>query len=215
MCGRFASYKNLNKLKNIFDVINSDFNITQSYNVSPGQDVNIILSYKFENYLLSSNWGYNFINSKTQNNQSVINSRIETINSKLLFKDSFLKRKCIIPVNGYFEWSQQEGEKKPYFIQLGAGELIYLAGVWRKEKYNDDKRRVFSIITKAANSKINKIHHRMPVVLNTNNAQDYLETNDNDLIFNNYEDVDLNITEVSKHVNNPKNNDEKCIATIN
>lgn len=215
MCGRFASYKNLNKLKNIFDVINSDFNITQSYNVSPGQDVNIILSYKFENYLLSSNWGYNFINSKTQNNQSVINSRIETINSKLLFKDSFLKRKCIIPVNGYFEWSQQEGEKKPYFIQLGAGELIYLAGVWRKEKYNDDKRRVFSIITKAANSKINKIHHRMPVVLNTNNAQDYLETKDNDLIFNNYEDVDLNITEVSKYVNNPKNNDEKCIATIN
>ena len=215
MCGRFASYKNLNKLKNIFDVINSDFNITQSYNVSPGQDVNIILSYKFENYLLSSNWGYNFINSKTQNNQSVINSRIETINSKLLFKDSFLKRKCIIPVNGYFEWSQQEGEKKPYFIQLGAGELIYLAGVWRKEKYNDDKRRVFSIITKAANSKINKIHHRMPVVLNTNNAQDYLETNDNDLIFNNYEDVDLNISEVSKYVNNPKNNDEKCILTIN
>lgn len=215
MCGRFASYKNLNKLKNIFDVINSDFNITQSYNVSPGQDVNIILSYKFENYLLSSNWGYNFINSKTQNNQSVINSRIETINSKLLFKDSFLKRKCIIPVNGYFEWSIQEGEKKPYFIQLGAGELIYLAGVWRKEKYNDDKRRVFSIITKAANSKINKIHHRMPVVLNTNNAQDYLETKDNDLIFNNYEDVDLNITEVSKYVNNPKNNDEKCIATIN
>ena len=215
MCGRFASYKNLNKLKNIFDVINSDFNITQSYNVSPGQDVNIILSYKFENYLLSSNWGYNFINSKTQNNQSVINSRIETINSKLLFKDSFLKRKCIIPVNGYFEWSQQEGEKKPYFIQLGEGELIYLAGVWRKEKYNDDKRRVFSIITKAANSKINKIHHRMPVVLNTNNAQDYLETKDNDLIFNNYEDVDLNITEVSKYVNNPKNNDEKCIATIN
>ena len=215
MCGRFVSYKNLNKIKNIFNVSNSDFNITQSYNISPGQDVNIILSYKFENYLLSSNWGYNFINTKTQNNQTVINSRIETINSKLLFKDSFLKRKCIIPVNGYFEWSQQEGEKKPYFIQLGAGELIYLAGVWRKEKYNDDKRRVFSIITKAANSKINKIHHRMPVVLNTNNAQDYLETKDNDLIFNNYEDVDLNITEVSKYVNNPKNNDEKCIATIN
>ena len=215
MCGRFASYKNLNKLKNIFDVINSDFSLTQSYNISPGQDVNIILNYKFENYLLSSNWGYNFINSKTQNSQSVINSRIETINSKLLFKDSFLKRKCIIPANGYFEWSQQEGEKKPYFIKLDAGELIYFAGVWRKEKYNDDKRRVFSIITKAANSKINKIHHRMPVVLNTNNAQDYLETKDNDLIFNNYDDVDLNFTEVSKHVNNPKNNDEKCILAIN
>ena len=215
MCGRFASYKNLNKLKNIFNITNSDFNITQSYNISPGQNVNIILSYKLENYLLESNWGYTFINSNTQNKQMVINSRIETINSKLLFKDSFLKRKCIIPANGYFEWSQKEGEKKPYLIKLGDGELIYFAGVWRKEKYNDDKRRVFSIITKAANKKINEIHHRMPVVLNANNAQDYLETKDNNLIFDKFEDVDLNFSEVSKYVNNPKNNDEKCITTIN
>ena len=215
MCGRFASYKNLNKLKNIFNITNSDFNLTQSYNISPGQNVNIILSYKLENYLLESNWGYTFINSNTQNKQMVINSRIETINSKLLFKDSFLKRKCIIPANGYFEWSKKEGEKKPYLIKLGDGELIYFAGVWRKEKYNDDKRRVFSIITKAANKKINEIHHRMPVVLNANNAQDYLETKDNDLIFDNLDDIDLNFTEVSKFVNNPKNNDEKCITPIN
>ncbi|MFL2543501.1 MAG: SOS response-associated peptidase [Alphaproteobacteria bacterium] len=215
MCGRFASYKNLNKLKNIFNITNSDFNITQSYNISPGQNVNIILSYKLENYLLESNWGYTFINSNTQNKQMVINSRIETINSKLLFKDSFLKRKCIIPANGYFEWSQKEGEKKPYLIKLDDGELIYFAGVWRKEKYNNYKRRVFSIITKAANKKINEIHHRMPVVLNANNAQDYLETKDNNLIFDNFEDVDLNFSEVSKYVNNPKNNDKKCITTIN
>ena len=215
MCGRFASYKNLNKLKNIFNICNSDFSTTQSYNISPGQDVNIVLNYKFENYLLSSNWGYNFINNKTKNNQSVINSRIETINSKLLFKDSFLKRKCIIPANGYFEWSEKEGEKKPYYIQLGAGELLHSAGVWRKEKYNNDKRRVFSIITKVANSNINKIHHRMPLVLNANAAQDYLELKDNDLNFNNFEDVDLKFTEVSKYVNSPKNNDQKCIASIN
>ena len=215
MCGRFASYKNLNKLKNIFNITNSDFNITKSYNISPGQNVNIILNYKFENYILESNWGYNFINNKTKSKQIVINSRIETINSKLFFKDSFLKRKCIIPANGYFEWSQKDGEKKPYLIQLGDGELIYFAGLWRKEKYNDDKRRVFSIITKAANKKINEIHHRMPVVLNANNAQDYLETKDNNLIFDNFEDVDLSFSEVSKYVNNPKNNDEKCITTIN
>ena len=215
MCGRFASYKNLNKLKNIFNICNSDFSTTQSYNISPGQDVNIVLSYKFDNYLLSSNWGYNFINNKTKNNQSVINSRIETINSKLLFKDSFLKRKCIIPANGYFEWSEKEGEKKPYYIQLGDGELIYFAGVWRKEKYNNDKRRVFSIITKAADSNINKIYHRMPLVLNANAAQDYLELKGDNLNFNNFEDVDLKFTEVSKYVNSPKNNDEKCITSIN
>ena len=215
MCGRFASYKNLNKLKNIFNICNSDFSTTQSYNISPGQDVNIVLNYKFDNYLLSSNWGYNFINNITKNNQSVINSRIETINSKLLFKESFLKRKCIIPANGYFEWSEKDGEKKPYYIQLGDGELIYFAGVWRKEKYNNDKRRVFSIITKAADTNISKIHHRMPLVLNANAAQDYLELKDDNLNLNNFEDIDLKFTEVSKYVNSPKNNDEKCITRIN
>ena len=93
--------------------------------------------------------------------------------------------------------------------------MIYFAGVWRKEKYNNDKRRVFSIITKAANLNINKIHHRMPLVLNANAAQDYLEFKDNNLNFKNFEDVDLKFTEVSKYVNNPKNNDQKCITSIN
>ena len=215
MCGRFASYKNLNKLKNIFNISNTDFINNESYNISPGENVNIVITYKLQNYLLSSNWGYNFINNKTQNNQIVINSRIETINSKLLFKDSFLKRKCIIPANGYFEWSIKNGEKKTYLIQLGHGELIYFAGIWRKEKYNNDLRRVFSIITKSANKTINEIHHRMPVILNANDAQNYLDTINNDLIFDNTDEIDLSITEVSKYVNNPKNNDENCIKPIN
>ena len=49
MCGRFASYKNLNKLKSIFNISNSDFIDTKSYNISPGQDINILLNYKYEN----------------------------------------------------------------------------------------------------------------------------------------------------------------------
>jgi len=215
MCGRFASYKNLDKLKNIFDLNKTNYNTDSSYNIAPGEDVNIILNYEYQNYLLASNWGYSFINNKTQNKQIVINSRIETINTKLLFKDSFLKRKCIIPANGYYEWNINGAEKKPYFVQLGDGELIYFAGVWRNEKHQDDKRRVFSIITKAANKKINKIHHRMPIVLNANNAVDYLDNRKNNLSFDEFEDIDLSFHEVSKFVNNPKNNDEKCIMPLN
>ena len=106
-------------------------------------------------------------------------------------------------------------KKKTYLIQLGDGELIYFAGIWRKEKYNNDLRRVFSIITKSANKTINEIHHRMPVILNANDAQNYLDTINNDLIFDNTDEIDLSITEVSKYVNNPKNNDENCIKPIN
>jgi len=215
MCGRFASFKNLKKLKNIFDLNSNNFNVTSSYNISPSTDVNIILNYEYQNYLLPTNWGYSFINSNTQKKQIVINSRIETINTKLLFKDSFLKRKCIIPSNGYYEWSNSGDEKKPYFVKLGDGELIYFAGVWRKENHKDDKRRVFSIITKEANKNINKIHHRMPIILNANNALEYLDNKNNNLLFDDFEEIDLSFHEVSKYVNNPKNNDAKCIIPLN
>ena len=50
--------------------------------------------------------------------QNIINSRLETINSKLLFKDSYLKRKCIILANGYYEWQNKNGIKIPYLFQI-------------------------------------------------------------------------------------------------
>ena len=55
----------------------------------------------------------------------------------------------------------------------------------------------------------------MPIIFNPNDAQEYLDQKDNNLNFDNQEDIDLNYVEVSKHVNNPKNNDEKCITAIN
>ena len=133
MCGRFASYKHHEKLNKIFDLKNKIENKLNSYNVTPGQNINIILNYNYYNYILESNWGYSFVNKTTNQNQTVINSRIETINDKLLFKESFTKRKCIIPINGYYEWKNNGNQKIPYFVQLGDGELIYLAGIWRKE----------------------------------------------------------------------------------
>mgnify|MGYP006189474301 CR=1 FL=1 len=218
MCGRFASFKNHEKLKNIFDLKNKSEKIHPSFNVSPGQNINIIFHYDFHNYLLESNWGYSFINNDTQRKQIVINSRMETITTKLLFKDSFLKRKCIIPINGYYEWGVKSGEKKPYYIQLGDGELIYLAGIWRKENHNEKKIKVFSILTKAANFTIQKVHHRMPVIFNANEAVQYLENQNNNTFINNLtktDEIDLKFYEVSKHVNNPKNDDAKCIEEIN
>ena len=111
MCGRFASYKHHEKLNKIFDLKNKAEKQFKSYNVTPGQNINIILNYDYYNYILESNWGYNFVNKTTNQNQKVINSRIETINEKLLFKESFTRRKCIIPINGYYEWKNNGNQK--------------------------------------------------------------------------------------------------------
>ncbi len=219
MCGRFATFKHHEKLHKIFDLKNKVENKFKSYNVTPGQNINIIINYNYYNYILESNWGYSFVNKTTNQNQTVINSRIETINEKLLFKESFTRRKCVIPINGYYEWKNDGNQKIPYFIQLGDGELIYLAGIWKKELKGDKKVRVFSIITCNADSKIKHIHSRMPIILNLNEAFGYMDNERSDQIINDKiksdSDIDLKFHEVSKYVNNPHNNDYKCVEPIN
>ena len=74
MCGRFASYKHHEKLNKIFDLKNKIENKLNSYYVSPGQNINIIINYNYYNYILESNWGYSFVNKTTNQNQTVINS---------------------------------------------------------------------------------------------------------------------------------------------
>ena len=94
--------------------------------------------------------------NKIDEKKTIINSRLETISTKIIFKDSFLKRKCIIPTNGYFEWKIINNEKHPFFINLPDKEIIYFAAIWRIEKTNNNTLSVCCIITKEANSKMSK-----------------------------------------------------------
>tara|TARA_B100002051_G_C16233022_1_gene391301 strand:- start:48 stop:494 length:447 start_codon:yes stop_codon:yes gene_type:complete len=147
----------------------------------------------------------------------VINARIETIVSKYLFKDSFIKRKCLIISNGYFEWKKIDNTKQPYFISIPKNELMFFGGIWRQEIKNNIKTNVACIITKEANENLSKIHSRMPLIMSHNEGLEYLNDNDNNFLKNNKSVVedDIDYFPVSKYVNNPKNNDENCIKEIN
>ena len=105
MCGRFINVSNKNYTQKIFQINKINNFSKTSYNISPQQNVNVIFSNKGELTLDSLKWGYSFFNNQIKKNQLVINSRLETIDSKFLFKDSYLKRKCIILSNGYIEIS--------------------------------------------------------------------------------------------------------------
>jgi len=206
-------------------IIEKSFKISQtknfyenSYNVAPAQKINVILNNKEELILDSLNWGYSFFNKNNNKNQKVINCRIETVNSKFLFKDSFLKRKCIILANGYYEWKKINNKKIPYFINIPVLEPIYFAGIWRIEDHNNIKTPVCSIITKEANNKITFIHHRMPIIFSFNEALIYLNDTSNNFskkIKNTEIEDELDFYEVSTIVNNPTNNFKSCIEPMN
>ena len=217
MCGRFINIEKKEKIVKLFPsskVLNYS---NKSYNISPSNLINVI--YKNNNNIYIDNlfWSFSYYNKQNNITQFVINARIETIVSKYLFKESFIKRKCLIISNGYFEWKKIDNTKQPYFISIPKNELMFFGGIWRQEIKNNVKTNVVCIITKDANEDLSKIHSRMPLIMSHNEGLDFLNDNDNKFLENNKSVVedDIDYFPVSKNVNNPKNNDENCIKEIN
>ena len=216
MCGRFINLTGINSIKKIFN-IDSSLNINLlSFNISPSQNCHIVFK-KNELKIEAAKWGYIFNDSKTNQEKNAINSRLETLANKILFKESYYKRKCIIPVNGYYEWSIKDNIKIPFFIHLPPAEPIYLAGIWKYKDYKINNHKVFTVITKNANNHIQEIHHRMPIVLSRYEAEEYLYDDDSALLTKNFTssiETELDFFPVSKFVNNPLNNSKECIEPI-
>ena len=217
MCGRFVNINEKKKILKIFNAKDLAKSNNKSFNVAPGRNIDVIFIDEGNYFIDSFYWGYSFIDTKSNVLQNVINSRLETINTKLLFKDSYLRRKCIIIANGYYEWKNVENNKKPYFINLPVNELICFAGIWRNEIKKGNKLKVCNIITKSANSKLSFIHNRMPFILSIPDSIKYLNDTTNTFSFSNREsniEEDLDYYEISKYVNNPSNDSKECINPI-
>ena len=218
MCGRFISISEKNKVKKIFDIKKINNFTEKSYNICPKQKINLIFIENGNLTLDSLEWGYSFHNKITNKNQLIINSRIETINTKLIFKESYLKRKCIVLSNGYIEWKHTTKDKLPYFINIPEKELFFIGAIWRLEKINNTFTSVCCLITKKANNEIKHIHERMPVIFSPKEAINFLNDDKNEysetLIKSEIED-ELDFFQISKTINNPKNNNKACLFPLN
>ena len=217
MCGRFINLTKTSSLKKKFDIVSPRTKDLLSYNISPSQTSNIIFKKNIIN-IDESKWGYSFFDKKNNQEKNIINSRIETINNKVLFKESYYKRKCIIPLNGYYEWSLIDNNKIPFFIHIPPCEPMYLAGIWKYINFKKDDQKVFTIITKNANENIRKIHHRMPALLSVEEAMEYLDDDNSSFLNDNFSsslESELDFYQVSKFVNNPLNNSKECIQPAN
>jgi len=217
VCGRFVNIEKKEKIQKLFPSLSAINYSDKSYNISPSNLINVIYKKNNNIYLDNLFWSFSFFNKQNNITQFVINARIETITSKYLFKESFIKRKCLIISNGYFEWKKIENTKQPYYISIPKNELMFFGGIWREEIKNNLKTNVVCIITKEANENLSKIHTRMPLIMSHNEGLDFLNDDSNRFLEANRSIIedDIDYFPVSKTVNNPKNNDEYCIKEIN
>ncbi|MGI9470642.1 MAG: SOS response-associated peptidase [Rubripirellula sp.] len=151
----------------------------------------------------------------------MINARSETLDSKPSFKNSFASRRCLIPIDGYYEWQKRPDGKQPYLIEPANGRVHLVAGLWEENRKVDAAQpiRTCTIITTSANQLTGEVHDRMPVFLEEQDHDRWLDPGYRDVpalkeLLHPADESLLRMTPVSQYVNSPRSDDERCVAPL-
>lgn len=215
MCGRFAFYSPSEAAVALFGVSTS-IEIEPRFNIAPTQYVAAIRDDKNkERELVMLRWGLvPFWAKDAKIGNRMINARAETVAEKPSYRAAYRHRRCVVLADGFYEWRREGDIKTPYFISLAGGEPFALAGLWENwnDKESGDSLQTTTLITTTANDFMTPLHHRMPVILESNTAGEWL-AGSNDLL----DDVaaitpPLQAWPVDKRVNNARNEGEKLVS---
>jgi putative SOS response-associated peptidase YedK len=106
----------------------------------------------------------------------LINARSETVQEKPSFREALKKRRCIIPADGFYEWQRTATRKQPYFFHLGNNLPFGFAGLWDRWRSEDGEViESCAILTTEANELLRPIHERMPVILQLEDHELWLD----------------------------------------
>ena len=174
MCGRFAQIDSEDKVMSVFNILQSEMILEPRYNICPSQRIPVIIQQHGLRTLEMREWG--LIPFWAKEPKPMINARAETAAEKPSFRNALRERRCLIPASGYFEWAKEEGQKNPYYIRLKDSTPFAFAGLWEEWTSTEGEiRRTCVILTIVANSLMQKIHHRMPVILTPSRGALWLE----------------------------------------
>ena len=170
MCGRFFLQRDPAGLARYFETTNATPNHAASWNVAPTQDSLAVRRHPEtgERHLDRLRWGLVPSWAKDATGAArLMNARADGLAEKPSFRDAFRKRRCLVPMDGFYEWRKGEGsEKQAYAVALASGEPMAVAGLWEGWKQPDGAwLRTFTVITTDANPKQALVHHRMPAIL--------------------------------------------------
>lgn len=184
MCGRFGLFAELDALAEQF---NFDPSIMQDiyqprWNIPPTLPVLTVQQSSDEqtsrrNTARLLRWGMTGAQAKNQTKASrpLFNARGETVHRLPSFRRAFRERRCLLPADGFYEWRKDEsGSRTPVWFHRGDGAPIAFAGIWSSESTSGGNIDSCAIITCAANYLVSPVHTRMPVILQPQSYEEWL-----------------------------------------
>ena len=216
MCGRFALTSDAASISKHFRV-NLSSPILPRFNIAPSQKILGIRpqskAHEYTSALLS--WGLIPSWARDQSiGARLTNARSETVLTKPSFRDSFRRRRCLIPADGFYEWTASKNRKQPYYIRLASHQPFGIAGLWDSWESDGERIETCTILTCDANEAMKHLHPRMPVVIQPERYDAWLdpatpmsELSQDLFPFSTKTTV---ISPVSDYVNNVRHDDVRC-----
>ncbi|NJM83660.1 MAG: SOS response-associated peptidase [Tabrizicola sp.] len=164
MCGRITITHPNQALASLFGAVSgNDLPGVPNFNVCPTNPVATVTSEGGQRRLRAMRWGFVPAWYKALNDGPlIINARADTVATKPAFRNAIRERRCIVPVSGFYEWSEGEnGARLPWYITRADGQPMALAAVWQRWGEMD----TVAIVSTEAGPGMAAIHHREPVVL--------------------------------------------------
>lgn len=200
MCGRFTQAGSGEELAALFDLEAAPEALAPRYNLAPGQPGAVVRREDSGRPRLRMlRWGF-----AAAGGRRLINTRAETLASRRAFRSAGRARRCLVPVTGFFEWERRPGGKLPWLVRRSGSGWFAFAGLWEAD--------AFTIVTTAPTALVARIHDRMPAIVKPDRFAPWLLGQEIELGPGAPEDLVAH--PVSTLVNDPANDDARCVAPV-
>jgi putative SOS response-associated peptidase YedK len=222
MCGRYRLSRRKQIIEEHFDSVSGEEDWNPRYNVAPTQPVPIIRQNPKEpvRELSLIRWGLLPSWAKDSSGAKMINARSETAHTLPAFCDAMKFRRCLVLADGFYEWQRTGGAKQPYCFEVNDGELFAFAGIWELWKApSGEWIKTCSILTTTPNAVTSGVHDRMPVILDPDHYDLWLDPGMNDTtavseLLRPFDARQMRCYPVGTRVNHVQNDDEQCSTPI-
>ncbi len=223
MCGRYRLSRRKEIIEEHFETADWQDDWAPRYNVAPTQPIPVIRQHPKEpvRELSLMRWGLIPSWSKYSSVAArMINARSESAATKPAFRDPLKFRRCLIPADGFYEWAKTTKGRQPYCFEVGDGELFAFAGLW--DRWKDPSGnwiKTCSILTTTPNAVTAAVHDRMPVILDPENYEVWLDPGmrSTDAASDLLKPFDARLMRcypVSSRINSVANDDEECSRPV-
>jgi len=219
MCGRFSQQRPASELAEIFAAEPLADELGPRFNVAPTDDALVVVQRDDRRAITAYRWGLipHWADSSKVGSR-MFNARAETLSSSPAFRDALRRKRCLVPVDGFYEWKREGTRRQPFLIAQADGRPLALAGLWSgwRDPAADRVIRTFTIVTAGPNAQVAELHDRMPVVVPVEAWSTWLDPHLDDAaelqgLLQPNEAVDLRILAVSRLVNDVRNDGPELI----